>query len=809
MRQAPAFIFPVNQQQPTPVTPPGAVKSATSVSNASSSASATNSILGSAASSGSASGTASTMTFNYANLPTNDAQYLALMQNGYHQFPMPHVGGPHLYRANHHPAVPMPFFNPPFYSPQMLHPSQLQQQHLQSQPPVVHLGNQNTGPASGSSSTQKHQQQQQPQGCVGNGGIGNSTGFPTLKQCQQQQQNYLPPQHTRQLESEMGNGDNRCSNDSRVSHSQKSIYNHNFLMPVHSQNFTIMSPSALGSGNQGEKQQQQQQQSLKGGMELNQSQAFAMSFAAFNGAAASPGLDFSSMAQNHAIFQSLPEPARHGYQMATSAAASSRAAQQKNHQTIEERKPVNDTINSNASGEEERKMKMTGKAPTTISHTLTFSRPDNDPSISSILGNTVVDSSSKNLSAIPASGNGSRASSRSGVVPPATTIGTTALTGTSNSQYNPQHLIQLQKLQQQMQQQQQLVAHAKSASSNANTNLYSDRLPSAMGKFPNSVSIFPQALAQGSGPGQVPQWKTSTKAGATPIPSSEASTPSAKSLPQQQGRNQLGVPASGHTQISFGMNTKSSSCMQQFTSNNPSPSSAGGVAGSPPTSISKSAGGSPRTTTDGKACPNTISSSSQPGKNTPSSSSRKSSPVSSRHVPSILGNSHVSSAQSSAIKPQQQQQLPKQQFQQAGQPTLQQAQAIFPNFYMQAQSPQSTSTSNTSGSYQKRQSEQQQHNSLAVSSTGMMSLCSPSVPFSSASSSEPAKAVTAAAVAAAAAASNMKGLPSPSHGYLHPTQFAPQSAGNPHLLMSAAIPYIHSVPAVPMKSGEQKPTAGN
>lgn len=91
----------------------------------------------------------------------------------------------------------------------------------------------------------------------------------------------------------------------------------------------------------------------------------------------------------------------------------------------------------------------------------------------------------------------------------------------------------------------------------------------------------------------------------------------------------------------------------------------------------------------------------------------------------------------------------------------------------------------------------------------MMSLCSPSVPFSSASSSEPAKAVTAAAVAAAAAASNMKGLPSPSHGYLHPTQFAPQSAGNPHLLMSAAIPYIHSVPAVPMKSGEQKPTAGN
>ena len=85
---------------------------------------------------------------------------------------------------------------------------------------------------------------------------------------------------------------------------------------------------------------------------------------------------------------------------------------------------------------------------------------------------------------------------------------------------------------------------------------------------------------------------------------------------------------------------------------------------------------------------------------------------------------------------------------------------------------------------------------MQVSSAGMMSLCPPSIPFSGVSTA-----------AAAAAAGNLKGLPS--HGFLHPAQFAAQSAANPHLLMSTAIPYIHSVPAVPVKSAEQKPAAGN
>ncbi|KAF8407006.1 hypothetical protein HHK36_006128 [Tetracentron sinense] len=75
-------------------------------------------------------------------------------------------------------------------------------------------------------------------------------------------------------------------------------------------------PAALvcgcGSGNHVEKHQQQLQHCMKGGVEFIP-QVFGMPYASFEGAATTQSLDFSSMAQNRAIFQSLPKAARHTY----------------------------------------------------------------------------------------------------------------------------------------------------------------------------------------------------------------------------------------------------------------------------------------------------------------------------------------------------------------------------------------------------------------------------------------------------------------------------------------------------------------
>ncbi|XP_077211748.1 protein TIME FOR COFFEE-like isoform X2 [Tasmannia lanceolata] len=726
MLPAPAFIFPVHHQQAAA----GAAKSAKAIGNSAPSTTTANSVAGAMASSGSS--TATNMSFNYANLPSNEAQYLAIMQNNGYPFPIPaHVGAPPPYRGGSHPQA-MPFFNGPFYSSQMLHPSQLQQQQPQT--------HQNPSTSSGSSSSQKHQQQRlQGSGSNGGGGGAGSHNFAVSKNRQ--------PQPNQQNQHLPGTEDSPSSADGRVTHAQKgTIYNHNFAMPIHPQNFALMSPAALGAGNHIEKQLQPQ--GLKGGMELSHSQAFAMSFASFNGTTgAPPGLEFSSMGPNHAVFQTLPEPARHGYQMA---ATSQPAQQKKPHKIMDEGKNVNDSITPNASGEDERKM-MAGKGPAIGPHSLTYS-------VSTIMGNSNIDSSTRALNLAPAPVNGNRASRSTSVTPSTTT--TTPSLNTPNSLHQQQQVIHLQKQQQQQLQQQfqqQIAARTKSGSTNS--NVYS--------QFSNNVSVFPQALIQGNSPNQSPQWKNSARTLPTPSLPSSASTSSVKNQTQQQVRTQPGLPTTSQTQISFGMNPKSVPPGQQNPPNNPTPpSSSSPIVGSPPNSISKCSGGSPRTSSGskpGQTATTLPSSQSQPAKNSQTSSSRKSSP-----------------------QQQQQQQQQKQPFQQA--------QLFFSNAYMQAQSPQSTTSS--TGYYQRRHPEQQPHqNQQNSSSTGMMSLSSQSLALTATTTSDPAKAV--------AAANNMKEMPPP--GLLHAAQFAAQSAGNPHHLMSS-FPYIHTMP---LKSTEQKPSAGN
>ncbi|XP_021290146.1 protein TIME FOR COFFEE isoform X3 [Herrania umbratica] len=821
----PAFIFPLSQQQAAAAASvrPGSVKSppaagSTASSSTSNSASVTATPVGATA--------GPSMSFNYPNMPGNETQYLAILQNNAYTFPIPaHVGAPPAFRGNH--AQPMPFIHGSFYSSQMLHPSQLQQQQQQQQPPPQlqqsQQGHQNTSMSSGSSSSQKHlqNQQQRPHGSGVSSGSGNLQVFTAPKNqsphpLQLQQRQQQPSQHAshqaRQLEGELGGEDSPSTADSRVSRVNMNIYGQNFAMPLQPPNFALITAGSVGgstssAGNHGEKKQQTQQPSQqpasKAGVEPLTSQAFAMSFPSVNGTTAS-GLDISSLAQNPAILQSLPENTRQGYQQIMAAVAAQAAHQKKNnyHVSEEGKRGTNDA----SSAEEERKA-MAGKGSATVGQSIAFSRPDlSDSSVSTIPGSNVIDSSARTLNL------GSAPARTSGSVMPASISGVNAPNAQQqlqrNQQQQQQQMLQLQK------QHQFGAASAPRSKTPATSNgsAYSDHLPSSSmaAKFPNTLSAFPQNLVQSSSsPAQSPQWKNSVRTTASQVPSSSLSSTSSslKNIPQQQGR-----PQQVHTQISFVANPKSSSQVQQPPNSAPSPSPPM-VVGSPTTSISRSAGGSPRTTgsaSTGNKGGQATSLSSQQAKNSPSVPSRKSSPVGGRSVPSVLGNPHISSSSNSGTKPQ----VVLQQQQQHQKHALHPAQLFFSNAYMQAQAQHSPSTTATgtaaSGFYlQRHRNEQQQMQSpgsSTTSSTSMLSLCSP-VTLANSGTTDPAKAVVAAA-AAAAAAGNMKGGGLPTQGLIQAGQFATTQSGKPHQLVPG-FPYVHAVPAaVQVKPAEQKQPAG-
>jgi hypothetical protein len=82
-----------------------------------------------------------------------------------------------------------------------------------------------------------------------------------LNQQRQLMQNQNVTHQARQIESELGGEDSPSTIDSRVSHSNMSIYGQD-LMPIHPANFALMNPTPMGSaysasGNTGEKKPQQ------------------------------------------------------------------------------------------------------------------------------------------------------------------------------------------------------------------------------------------------------------------------------------------------------------------------------------------------------------------------------------------------------------------------------------------------------------------------------------------------------------------------------------------------------------------------
>ncbi|KAI9390211.1 hypothetical protein POPTR_008G151200v4 [Populus trichocarpa] len=807
----PTFIFPMNQQQAAAAAAasvrPGSVKSspaAGSVASSSSSSSASISATAPAVAG------ATAMSFNYPNFPGNETQYLAILQNGAYPIPIPaHVGPTTAYRGTHPQA--MPLFNGSFYSSRMVHPSQLQQQQQPStQTQQSQQGHQNPSISSGSSSSQKHLQNQQhkPHGSAGSG---NLQGFPCPKNQppqslpnhqRQLMQNQNVTHQARQLESELGGEDSPSTADSRVSRANMSIYGQN-LMPIHPANFALMNPPPMGSahsasGNTGEKKSQQPQtQASKAGVEPLASQTFAMSFAPINGTTASPGLDISSLAQNHALLQSLPEAARHGYHHFIAAA---QATQQKNYRVSEE---GNSGGNDTSNVEEERKAMAGGKTPLSAGQSIVFSRPDlTDSPVSTMPVNNVVDSSARNLNlgSAPARTSGSFMSA---------TIGT-GNAPSMQQQMQRNHHQQQQWNQQifQFQKQQQFAAAAAASTrsktpATSNGSVYSDHISSsssAATKFPNALSAFPQNLVQSSSsPAQSPQWKSSARTTTSQVPSSSLTSSSStlKNLPQQQGRTQQ-----SNSHISFAANQKSSASPQ----GQPNPSSNQSsspplVVGSPTTSISKSAGGSPRTST---STSNKGGQSSQQSKNSASVPVQKSSPVGGRNIPSILGYPHNSSSSNPGAKPQ----LSHQQQQHLTKHALPQAQLIYTNAFMQVQAQHVANSTNVasaaSGFYlQRHRSEQQPqpHGAPATSSTGMLNLCHP-VTLANTSTTDPAKAV-------AAASNNMKGGGLPPQGLIHAQFAAVQPSGKPHQILPAGFHYVHPVPtAVQVKPAEQKQPAG-
>ncbi|KAI3712384.1 hypothetical protein L1987_70939 [Smallanthus sonchifolius] len=825
----PAFIFPFNQQQ--------AVAASASVRPGSSKLTTSTATGGLGAASGAANSppvcsstvaAAPGLSFNYPNMSANETQYLAILQNNPYSFPMPAVGAPPNYGASPHAQV-MSLFNGSFYSSQMMHSSQIPQPPQQAPPPTQvqnhhpsqsQQTHQNSSGSTSSSQKQHLQAQQRLQGsgtAVDGGGSGSGgslhnsyhAGHKSRSQqpSQQQNQHMNPALQARHLENEVTGGeDSPLTADSRVSRTANtmSVYSHNFAMPVHPQNFALMNPqaanaaAAASSANSNDKKQQQQQGLKRGGLESSiPPQTFAMSFAPMNGNTGT----IPSMAQNHAIFQNVPDSLRQSYhQMMTAPAAAATSAsahhsqQKKDFRVSEEATRTAGHDSSNADDDRKLSVGLTAKSGQSIA----FSRPDlaSDASGSSAANNR---------------------SSRSPI--------STAIAAQSSHHLHAQFQQQQHQQVLQLQKQQQNARTKNQPSSNGSS--YPEHLITSSStmaaKFPNSISSFPlQTSNTGGSPVQSPQWRNSVRGPTTSqVPSSLSSaattTSSLKNLHQFQQQSSRSHQQS-HTQISFGasanqklQSTTSLQMQQQQQNQNPSSNSGNQspsppmLVGSPTTSISKGAGagagagGSPRTSasasTSGRTGQASSLSSSQQVKNTPVGTQRSS--------PSILGNPHNSNSTKS------QQQLPPQQLQkQALQQQQAQAQAhmFFTHPYMQVQQPQaqqhSASSPAASGYYLPRKQQQQ-----SLSSTAMLSQ-SPPVTLANTTTSDPAKAI-------AAATSNLKGgigLTS-QQGILHAAQYGAAAAAQSS--MPAGFPqYVHNAPAavvaaaaVQVKPVEQKQPA--
>lgn len=461
----------------------------------------------------------------------------------------------------------------PFYSSQTFHPLQHPQSQALVQPSYLN--------ASTSSSSSSHKQPQ-----VNGSNILTST---TMEQQSQKRQTSLS--HLRKHETETGGG-NAHSVATRTSFPQKTVHGQNFTIPVQPVNYSFK-PSAASdivvgnSGSFGEKQQQQQ--ALKGGVENIPSQAFAISFAAFNGTSVPSNLNFSSMAQNPVILHSVPDIAWQGYQAATS----THTTQQMNYSITETKS------GGNSSHQEDEKKNANAKSSSNGPTTLVF------------------DNSSKNLNFMLSTGNWSSQPVAS------TSITSVPLSSSASSSQQPQHSLQLSK-QHAGQQQQPTPANRYKASSTNST-------PGPATKFANNAPAFSQTLTQCKSSSQASHAKASGRTSDSHAHHSSIMTPNAptfKSFSQEQGRI-----LSGHMQISFGGNYITSlppQGQQVLSGNQP-------MCSTPPQ-------GNIKSNSEGSKVGSSVNASQFQQAENSAGSGQKSSPVCGRNVPSILSSctSHLS-----------------------------------------------------------------------------------------------------------------------------------------------------------------------
>ncbi|ONK76420.1 uncharacterized protein A4U43_C03F27630 [Asparagus officinalis] len=675
MLHAPAFIFPMNQQPavaPNRATPTSKSTPATTTNAAPAAASASSAAA--AAGGGGGSGatghsSATTMNFNYAGLSQNDAQYMAILQNNAYPFP---IAAPPAYRGAS-PAQGMPFFNGPFYSPHMV-PSQQQQQQLIQQLQQQHQ-QQHQHQQQQQQQQQLRQQQQQQQGNPST----SSGSSSSHKQAQKSQRvpgsgaSAASNSNTMHLRDSKDNPSTEDSN--KASQAQKSLYGQNFVMPP---NFALVSGGSHSENKQAGAHQQHLQ-AMKVELTPSQAQAYAMSFASFGGSSAGavPSFDISAIVQNPALIQTLPDLAKHGFQIPAAAAATTAAQHKKGHN--EDGKSGGDSGTPIANAVTE------GKNATSATvgdgknggqqHSLSFARPDSEPTVpnfTSILGsgNHLILNGGRPLIPPPSSAPSST-SAPSASVPPSS----------QQQQQQQQQMIQFQKqqqqrmiqLQQQLHQHQQLQIQQQQNSSRAVKSSTANTTTTANVSSPSMAARFPQGSLTGFPPSvHSPQWKASTRAASTSASASSAtsSSSSAKNqTPQQQQIQQPHLTPNPHqTQISFGVTSSKSN------------NSVTGNSGSPRASPSSKPGQQP-----------TLPLQQQQAKNSPITTN-----TNNRSITSILGHPH-----SNKLSPHQPQKQP---------------QLFFNPYNIQAQ----TSQPSKAGYHQQHQHQQNS------SGSGMLSLSSSS-----------------------------------------------------------------------------------
>ncbi|ONM24587.1 Protein TIME FOR COFFEE [Zea mays] len=779
MLQALAFIFPFNQQHAMVAAANAANRAGDAKSSGASNAmppSASAHTL--AANSG-----ATAMNLSFANLQPADAQFLAILQNGYQFQVAAHPGGPP-YRGMAPPGPAVPFINGHVYSSPMLHPSQQQgaqpQSHQKTQLPNL------------PSSSQKHQPQHS-QGLLGY--APNANAAAAASNSHNYSSGNQRPVLAHRQESDK-TGEDGLSSDDKPSHSQKSGYEHNFAVPVHLPNFAMM-PAAQPAGSQSEKKlsdhhhQQQQPQVSRGQgvrIDLASSQPFVMPFGSIGPPGSAPsGLDFSALAQSHAFLQSHQEAARHGYPQLNFAAAQST---QHKPQHGETKSVAGDSSLTHIAGDSQRKKSTSTKySGDSQQHSLSFTRTESKNHVPPFLSGSTNESSSRTLSLIGTESSNTFMGSKS---TNSTTPASTPPAASSSISQQHQHFLQMQV--QHKHQHQQMIQHhhlnrprSAAPSTQNSAGGYPDRLN--MASFQNMM--YPPNAAQGQGRVQSPQLKASSGRG---TPSSTATTPPAaappnlivmktSSLHPQQAKIPMqALSTPGHqSQSSLSMSSSKMAPVTNLSTGGGDlsrSSNAPVASGSPSNSVSKSTGGSPPATGNAKGVQQPVqlpSPQQQLAKNSVSTCGSKSTPANhfSMAMPSILGQQPNSSPGSNTGSKQQ------------SHMSSSMKQQPFPQghfFISSTYAPQAPGAGGAAalGLYQKRPGDKTQ----------------PQAPHQQNALS-------------AAAGSNMKSLHPSSGGFMH-LAAATQSAGGgmPHTHMPAAQLSFGTMP-VPLKpSSDQKPAAG-